>query len=99
MTPEEVIESLKYLVSDDCTDTQADYREEIETAVKLLEKQIPKKPFRLDYKLLIDDGWTYGCPNCKCACGQNKYTNYEYIEAQEPFCGQCGQAIDWSDSE
>lgn len=39
----EVIENLKYLVSDSCTDTQFDYIEEIEIATKALEKQIPKK--------------------------------------------------------
>lgn len=39
----EVIENLKYLVSDSCTDTKFDYIEEIEIATKALEKQIPKK--------------------------------------------------------
>lgn len=43
MTVQEVIENLKYLISDDCTETQKDYVEEIEFAIKALEKQIPKK--------------------------------------------------------
>ena len=44
MTYEEALEGLKYLISEDCTDTQFDYREEIELAIEALEKQIPKKP-------------------------------------------------------
>lgn len=41
---EEVVENLKYLISDDCTDTQRDFVEEIETAIEAVEHQIPKKP-------------------------------------------------------
>ena len=36
---ERVIEALEYLISDDCTDTQFDYVEEIQTALALLEEQ------------------------------------------------------------
>lgn len=93
MTEAEAIEILQE-ERDWCQEPQY-VKRALTIAEEALKKQIPKKPFRLDYKLLIDAGWTYGCPNCKCACGQNKYTDYEYIEAQEPFCGQCGQAIDW----
>lgn len=64
---------------------------------KALEKQIPKKPKKLTYKLLIDSGWEYECPNCGLAIGKNKYTDYEYIEEYEEYCQNCGQALDWSD--
>ncbi len=36
---EEVIENLKYLISEDCTDTQFDYADEIEIAIKVMESQ------------------------------------------------------------
>lgn len=38
----------------------------IKKAISALEKQIPKKPKKLTYKLLIDSGWEYECPNCGC---------------------------------
>lgn len=39
MTIKEKIENLKYLISDDCTDTQVDYIEEIESGISALENQ------------------------------------------------------------
>ena len=35
----EVIESLKYLISENCTDTQFDYADEIEIAIRVMESQ------------------------------------------------------------
>lgn len=69
------------------------------TAIRALEKQMPMKPKKLTYKLLVDSGWKYECPCCGLAIGENSFTDYEYIEPIEPYCGQCGQAIDWSDEE
>ena len=53
-------------------------------AIKALEKQIPKKPKERD---CIGFN-TLVCPECKMAL-------YLY----EPYCDNCGQAIDWSDGE
>ena len=66
-----------------------------------LEKQIPKMPKILTWKLLIDSGWKYGCPNCGCAVGINKNLGFayeEYLEPNESYCCSCGQALDWSDT-
>lgn len=35
----EVIDNLKYLISKDCTDTQFDYADEIEIAIRVMESQ------------------------------------------------------------
>ena len=35
----EVIKNLKYLISEDCTDTQFDYADEIEIAIRVMESQ------------------------------------------------------------
>lgn len=35
----EVIGNLKYLISEDCTDTQFDYADEIEIAIRVMESQ------------------------------------------------------------
>ena len=58
--------------------------EAIDVAIKALEKQIPKKPKERD---CIGFN-TLACPGCEMAL-------YLY----EPYCDNCGQAIDWSDEE
>lgn len=65
----------------------------LEVAKTALEKQIPKKPKKLAYKLLIDDGWIYECPTCGCACGENKY--HPDVTKDEIYCTQCGQMLDF----
>lgn len=85
MDIKEVIYDLEYLISNNCTYTQIiDYVEEIEFAIKALEKQIPKKP--------IDDGAFCLCPICNTEF--NSELHYEY---EIKFCPYCGQALDWSD--
>ena len=44
MDKREAIANLKFLISDDCCDTQMDYIDEIELAITALEMQIPKQP-------------------------------------------------------
>ena len=56
----------------------------MEMAINALEKQIPNKPKERD---CIGFN-TLVCPVCKGAL-------YLY----EPYCDNCGQAIDWSDEE
>ena len=86
MTNEEVIENLKYLISDDCTDTQHDFVKEIKIAIEALEKQVPKKAIE---KYTDYDGSEAGlCPFCN-----------EGVDEEMNFCSYCGQAIDWSDDE
>ena len=86
MTNEEVIENLKYLISDDCTDKQHDFVKEIKIAIEALEKQVPKKAIE---KYTDYDGSEAGlCPFCN-----------EGVDEEMNFCSYCGQAIDWSDDE
>ena len=74
MTNEEVIENLKYLISDDCTDTQHDFVKEIKIAIEALEKQVPKKAPNHDGMV---------CPSCN---SKARYGHpYEYYC---PHCGQ-----------
>lgn len=58
-------------------------------AVKALEKQIPKKPkYKPKKEGLITTN--YKCPSCGCRrLGHTKEIAY---------CPDCGQALDWSDS-
>lgn len=68
--------------------------EDIKLIQELVDKAIPKKPIKLTYKLLLDDGWSYECPRCKCAIGINTKA-IDYTQ-EEGYCPTCGQAIDWS---
>ena len=72
MTYEEAIENLKYLISDDCTDTQHDFVKEIKIAIEAIEKQTPKKPY-----------WEYGVWHCK-SCGFDVFRDDFFC----PICGQ-----------
>ena len=58
------------------------FAEALGIAIQALEKQMPKKPKERDC-IGFD---TLACPECKMAL-------YLY----EPYCDNCGQAIDWSD--
>ena len=59
-------------------------QESIDMAINALEKQIQKKPKERD-RIGCN---TPVCPVCKMDL-------YSY----EPYCDNCGQAIDWSDEE
>lgn len=93
MKVQEVIQNLEYLISDDCTGTQSDYIEEIELAIKVLERQIPKKP--TDVCTVIICGL---CPVCKGKLNMlGRQPNRVF--KSDNFCPDCGQALDWSDEE
>ena len=64
-----------------------DYLNARKAAIKALEKQIPTKPemYIGDYEF---ERWSI-CPKCKGELHPNG----------EKFCSDCGQAIDWSQSE
>ncbi len=57
--------------------------EALEMAVEALEKQIPKK-VTLVFK---NDYDLVYCPRC----------GVRFIQYGKPFCGECGQALDWSE--
>ena len=65
-------------------------REAMEMAFSALEKQIPKKPKKIDHWML--------CPNCY----EKNGFSYDYLVGMKQrghedisYCLGCGQAIDW----
>ena len=63
------------------------YKNFTENEVKsALEKQIPKKPIEKEF---VEDVSLNYCPCC----------NVRFIGWGMKFCGECGQALDWSDTE
>ena len=57
--------------------------EAFDMAVKALEKQMPKKVKRT----FKNDYDLVYCPRC----------GVRFIQYGKPFCGECGQALDWSE--
>lgn len=93
MTINEAVENLRYLISDDCTDTQHDYADEIVLAIEVLEKQAPKNIANKQKSECPEDTAIYGeqaifgkCP----VCG-----SLQNIMWDNAYCGNCGQHIDW----
>lgn len=59
--------------------------------IKAIEKQIPKKP--IEYRFPDTNRvFGYACPTCKT--DEVKDGEYRYY-----YCRDCGQVIDWSDTE
>lgn len=86
----EVINNLYYLISEDCTDTQMDYSEDIEIAISALEKDVPLKTITsLDAR---NDEYE-ACP----VCGKPLTEIWKFDEYKPKYCHNCGQRIDWSD--
>ena len=71
----------------------------IDLAISALEKQIPKKPKRIDKNATFDGNWKKVCPACgrtlieRITTPEESYPrHYNYT----PHC-ICGQAIDWEE--
>ena len=102
MTPQEAINIIEDVTWQDNGRHYGKIAPAREIAISALEKQIPRKVEILTYQPLINSGWEYRCPNCGCAVGKNNNLGFayeEYLEPYEVYCSQCGQALDWSDTE
>ena len=70
-----------------------EYVEFVKTAIKAIEKQIPKKPY---FGNVVTDYYIYDCMKCPCCNGflvhenDSKGKHYNY-------CHNCGQKLDWND--
>ena len=94
MTPQEAIKNIDDILdSPYLCDESIDYQlttydiECLEKAKEALEKQIPKKPTD---KTLEYDGYYGRCPGCNRVI-------YDYKDRNR--CYNCGQALDWGDTE
>ena len=90
------------------------FAEALGLAIQALEKQIPKKPILKngesgsfvdykdghgEYKVTKWQDWV--CPICGWFVGQryNRSQNHSHDQRKCNYCNECGQKIDWSDSE
>ena len=93
MTFEEAKSQLDELIQDRksfiCGGDDEIYKKDIEAlnrAIEAIDKQIPRKPIE-------KSPWVYHCPNC-----DSKKVEEVFIERFR-YCRDCGQALDWSDTD
>jgi hypothetical protein len=69
----------------------------MELAVEALQKQIPKKPKRVNKNDIFDGNWRKICPTCGKVLMERITTNVESYPRHYNMSGfcWCGQAIDW----
>lgn len=73
--------------------------EALQMAISALEKQIPKKPKRIDKNATFDGNWKKVCPACGRVLVERITTpeeSYPRIYNFSPHC-ICGQAIKWEE--
>lgn len=101
MTHEEVIEALR-LMNLKRSHPFLSWEETMEVrdiAIQAIEKQIPKKPMKIEKNSNPYYELKYSlCPNCSEAI--DKYAIYDCVhKGIRTYCPRCGQAIDWSEEE
>lgn len=95
MTAEEAIKTIQVAIAEVEWNYPLDYSIAFKTAVKALEKQIPKK---ITHEATLQRCAT--CPTCKNVLDEF----IEFIPGQPKIrvtfahCHFCGQALDWSDN-
>lgn len=83
MTPQEVIKAMKFYKEKLYNGTFNQFISAFDVAVAALENQIPKKV----HHYAVNPSEKF-CPNCGLS-----------IENKGGYCAECGQALDWSDTE
>lgn len=70
-------------------------------AITALEKQIPKKPIRIDKNKEFDGNWKKVCPSCGRVLMERITTSESSYPQHYNYTGHCwcGQAIDWEEEE
>lgn len=100
MTYEEAVKTIRLAVAGIEWNYPADYAVAFKTAVSVLEKQIPKKPKRINKNSVFDGNWKMICPHCGAKLLEHiitKTTSYPVEYNTTEHCW-CGQVLDWSDS-
>ena len=99
MTYQEAIETIKLAQAQVEWDYPMDYAVAFNKAIEALEKQIPKKPIRINKNKEFDGNWKKVCPSCRRMLIERITTpeksfprHYNYTQ----HCW-CGQAIDWEE--
>lgn len=81
----EVIENLEYMISGECTDTQYEFKEEVDIAIEALKKQIPCMPVKVSDPYDGDESMI--CLECSAVVQDGEWS--------AKFCPNCGHKIKW----
>jgi uncharacterized protein with PIN domain len=97
MTNEEAIGVLKNVAWLGTDKKVEEVERAIYIAVDALQKQIPKKPKRVNKNDIFDGNWRKICPTCGRVLMERITTNVESYPRHYNMSGfcWCGQAIDW----
>lgn len=87
MTANEAIETIKVAIAEVEWDYPMEYSVAFEVAISAVEKQIAKKP--------LDKTQEYDGEYGLCPCCEQIVADYKEYKR----CSECGQALDWSDTE
>ena len=89
MTAEEAIKTIQIAIAEVEWNYPLDYSIAFKTAIKALEKQIPKKP--------INEECYYICPCCRGDLGVSDDDIFIYELSMPKYCSNCGCVLDWSE--
>ena len=89
MTAEEAIKTIQIAIAEVEWNYPLDYSIAFKTAIKSLDKQIPKKP--------INEGYYYICPCCRDDLGVSDDDIFIYELSMPKYCSNCGCVLDWSE--
>lgn len=89
MTAEEAIKTIQIAIAEVEWNYPLDYSIAFKTAIKALEKQIPKKP--------INEECYYICPCCRGELGVSDDDIFIYKLSMPKYCSNCGCALDWTE--
>ena len=98
MTAEEAIKTIQVAIAEVEWEYPMEYAIAFETAIEALEKQIPKKPKRVDKNSVFDGNWKKICPCCGVTLIKRITTENESYPVHYNMTKHCncGQALDWS---
>lgn len=92
MTEQEAIKYIKLFREEWDVNSKTKNAEALDVAIKALEKQIPKKPFKT-----MDENNPYYkyMPWCCPCCRETLYEDTEWGGQEFAYCTECGQKLDW----
>lgn len=99
MKPQEAIPILERLQEPEAWEPQIsrDAYEALEMAIEALEKQIPKKPQKVEDRY-CENLYTAYCPICHWMLARGNYRT-GYVDTIHKNCPECLQRIDWTEGE
>ena len=99
MTNEEAIKTIETAIVEVEWDYPMNYSVAFEMAISALEKQIPKKPIKINKNSVFDGNWKKICPYCGAKLMERITTeneSYPIHYNMTKHC-MCGQTLDWGD--